>query len=65
MNVDLRLTVGMLFVMLAALLIGYGLWATGTGPARDFGFNVNLIWGLVMGSFGAIMWIAARRPKRD
>lgn len=64
MNLDLRLPVGILFVMLAVLLVGYGLATPRQGAVMDFGFSVNLIWGALMGCFGLAMWAGALAAKR-
>ncbi len=60
---DLRYPVGVLFVALGALLAGHGLLA----PARTqaaLPINVNLIWGLTMLLFGALMLLGARVRRR-
>lgn len=64
MNLDIRLPIGLLFVILGVLLGLHGL-ATGlTDPARyerSLGLNINLWWGLVMLAFGAAMAHFGRR----
>lgn len=57
---DLRYPVGMLFLALGALLAGYGVIAPAR-PQTALPFNVNLIWGLAMLVFGALMFFGARR----
>ena len=60
---DLRYPVGVLFLALGALLAGYGVLA----PARSqtaLLINVNLIWGLVMLVFGALMLLGAHTRRR-
>jgi hypothetical protein len=70
-NMDIRAPLGALFVLLGAMLAGYGLLASGSGGPSDLssGTNVNLWWGLVMLAFGALMLAlsrrAASRPSRD
>ncbi len=64
---DLRVPVGILFVMMGVLLAGYGLLAHAEAPAHP-GFNVNAVWGGAMMVFGALMWIGAKlssRKRRD
>ena len=56
MNLDLRLPLGLLFVLLGAILVVHGL-AVGT---RVLGVNVNLAWGAVMTVFGGISLYLAR-----
>ena len=62
---DLRYPVGLLFLALGALLAGYGI-LTPARPQAALPFNVNLIWGLVMLVFGALMFFGAwgRRKRR-
>ena len=56
MGLDIRLPIGMMFSLLGALLVIYGL-ATGSTDiyASSLGLNVNLWWGLVLFLFGAVM----------
>jgi hypothetical protein len=62
-NMDIRAPLGALFMLLGAMLAGYGLLASGSGGPSDLssGSNVNLWWGLVMFAFGAIMLLLSRR----
>ena len=60
---DLRLPVGVLFLVLGALLAGYGAVTNaqaGAGPK----VNVNLIWGAAMLVCGALMLVAALVLRR-
>jgi hypothetical protein len=62
-SVDLRLPIGMLFVLLAVVLVGHGV-ATRDDAAmyeRSTGVNINLVWGGVMGVFGGVMLGLAKR----
>ncbi len=65
MSMDLRYPVGVLFITLGALLAGYGVLAPARPPAAA-PVNVNLIWGLIMLVFGALMILGAqgRRKRR-
>jgi uncharacterized membrane protein HdeD (DUF308 family) len=60
---DLRYPVGMLFLALGALLAGYGVLAPAR-PQASLPFNVNLIWGLAMLVFGALMFFGARGRRK-
>jgi hypothetical protein len=60
---DLRVPVGVLFVMMGVLLGGYGLLMQAKAPA-DLGVNVNAVWGAVMTVFGALMWLGARLGRK-
>jgi hypothetical protein len=68
MGLDIRWPIGLLFSLIGALLVIYGL-ATGSDTAlyrRSLDINVNLYWGLVLLAFGASMlalaWRGSRRP---
>ncbi len=66
MGLDLRLPIGLMFTLLGALLVVYGL-VTGSDAElyqRSLGLDINLIWGGVILLFGALMLdfaLAARR----
>lgn len=61
---DLRYPVGVLFLALGTLLAGYGVLAPAQ-PQATLPINVNLIWGLVMLVFGALMFLAAQGRRKD
>ena len=62
MNLDIRLPIGLLFLLLGALLTGFGMVGGTEIYAHSLGINVNLWWGLCLLVFGAIMaWFG--RPK--
>ncbi|THD64383.1 hypothetical protein [Phenylobacterium sp.] len=57
MTFDVRLPIGLLFLVMGLLVAGAGL--TG-GPAVDRGgLNIDLIWGAGMAVFGAAMLLLA------
>lgn len=51
MSFDVRLPIGLLFLAIGVLVGGYGAVAA---PMRE-GLNIDLVWGLVMAGFGALM----------
>ena len=64
MQLDIRLPMGLLFLILGVILMVYGLISD---PAiyvqHSLGQNVNLIWGAIFALFGgAMLWLARRRP---
>jgi multisubunit Na+/H+ antiporter MnhG subunit len=61
MNLDIRLPIGMLFFLLGVLLAGYGVLSDPSVYQRSLGYNVNLIWGLVLLAFGVFMLVRGRR----
>lgn len=62
MGLDLRLPLGLMFLAIGLLLLGYGV-LTWCSPmyARSMGQNVNVIWGGIMSLFGLAMLLLARR----
>jgi hypothetical protein len=60
MSFDVRTPIGLLFIAIGLLVAGYGAIAR---PAAG-GVNIDLVWGLVMAGFGAVMlalaWLARR-----
>jgi hypothetical protein len=61
MGLDIRLPIGLMFAILGALLVIYGLVGDKAMYARSLGVNVNLSWGIVMFIFGMVMLILGRR----
>jgi hypothetical protein len=61
---DIRLPIGFLFLLLGALLTGYGLVSDPSVYARSLGINVNLDWGGVLLAFGAAMLYLGRSRTR-
>ena len=64
MKLDVRLPIGMMFTLLGAILVVYGLLSDRAIYARSLGINVNLWWGLVLLAFGATMLGFALRSRR-
>ena len=56
MQLDIRLPIGLLFLLLGAILVGYGFMSD---PAiyvqHSLGQNVNLRWGTIFALFGGAM----------
>ena len=61
MGLDIRWPIGLMFTLIGALLIIYGV--ARPGGSVSLGVNINLIWGSVMLLFGLVMFISARRRK--
>jgi hypothetical protein len=71
MGLDIRWPIGLMFSLVGALLVIYGL-ATGSDTEvyrRSLDININLRWGLVVLAFGAFMltmaWRASRQPAQS
>ena len=63
MGLDIRIPIGLMFVIFGILVGGYGL-ATGGSEIyqrHSLGININLWWGLAMLAFGAVMLVLGRR----
>lgn len=61
MNLDLRVPMGLMFLIVGAMLSLYGTFTRGsTIYARSAGMNINLIWGVVMLVFGLTMFLLGR-----
>jgi hypothetical protein len=61
MGLDIRLPIGLMFLILGALLALFGLVGDHAIYARSDGIDVNLWWGLVLIAFGGVMLGLARR----
>jgi len=64
MQLDIRLPIGLLFVVLGALLVGYGLFTHGSpsGPGMDL--NLDAGWGGILLLFGVAMLLLSFRARR-
>jgi hypothetical protein len=64
MQLDVRIPLGLLFLVLGLILMGYGLMSDPAIYAQhSLGQNVNLLWGSIFTAFGVIVLIIARRGK--
>jgi len=62
MGLDIRVPIGIMFSLIGAVMLIYGL---GTGSDkelyhRSLDININLWWGLLLLVFGLVMYIAAK-----
>jgi hypothetical protein len=64
MGIDIRLPLGTLFLLLGLILIVYGAASDPSLYEQSLGINVNLYWGVVLLSFGALMFALSRRGAR-
>ena len=64
MGLDIRLPIGLMFTILGALLVGYGLFGDPSVYQRSLGYNVNVSWGAVVLLFGVLMLHFGRRAMR-
>lgn len=65
MSLDLRIPMGLMFLLLGVILTGYGL-ATNGSPIYNasLGINVNQWWGIVLLIFGFTMYVLGRRGQK-
>jgi hypothetical protein len=63
MQLDVRLPMGLMFLIIGLILAAYGLvtWSDAAMYQRSLGYNVNFWWGLFLAAFGAAMLFLARR----
>lgn len=63
MQLDIRLPMGLLFLLLGAILVVYGFMSDpAIYVAHSLGQNVNLAWGVIFAAFGAVMlWLSRHR----
>lgn len=65
-QLDVRLPMGLLFLTLGVILVGYGLTAdTAIYAQHSLGHNVNLLWGALFAVFGGVMLWLARRARNS
>jgi drug/metabolite transporter (DMT)-like permease len=64
MTLDIRIPIGLLFAILGALLVAYGLISDPKIYQRSLDININLWWGLVMLLFGGLMIFLGRQGAR-
>jgi hypothetical protein len=63
MGLDIRWPIGLMFTLIGVLLTSYG--ALRRSDSLSLEININLVWGLVLLVFGALMLWLAWRGKSD
>jgi hypothetical protein len=65
MGLDIRIPLGLMFLVTGGLMALYGLFTRGSAIyEKSLGMNINLIWGALMFVFGVVMYMLGRRPRR-
>lgn len=65
MQLDVRIPIGLLFVVFGAILVIFGLVSDPSiYEAHSLGHNINVSWGAVQIVFGAVMLLLAYRGKK-
>lgn len=65
MGLDIRLPIGLMFLLIGVLLTGAGLTADPASLKRSLDININLYWGLFLVVFGAFMLVMSWRAKKS
>ncbi len=64
MGLDIRVPLGLIFLITGGMMTLYGLFTRGSAIyARSLDINLNLIWGAVMFVFGLVMFLVGRRQR--
>lgn len=63
MQLDIRLPMGLLFLLLGIILVTYGFVSDPAIYAKhSLGQNVNLLWGAIFALFGgAMLWLSRKK----
>jgi hypothetical protein len=65
MGLDIRIPLGLMFLVTGGLMALYGLFTRGSAIyEKSLNMNINLIWGGLMLAFGLVMYLMGRRPRR-
>lgn len=64
MNFDLRLPLGLLFLIFGVILAGYGIVSSPEIYQRSLGINVNFWWGLFLILFGGLILLPVLLKRR-
>jgi hypothetical protein len=64
MGLDIRLPIGLMFSLLGAVLVVFGLVSDDAVYARSLGYNVNLWWGAVLLIFGVAFTYYGQKGTR-
>jgi len=65
MGLDIRIPLGLMFLVTGGLMAVYGLFTRGSAIyEKSLEMNINLIWGGLMFAFGLVMYFLGRRPRR-
>jgi hypothetical protein len=64
MHLDVRIPLGLLFLILGLILVCFGFMSDPAIYAQhSLGRNVNLLWGSIFAVFGVIVLLISRRGK--
>jgi protein-S-isoprenylcysteine O-methyltransferase Ste14 len=63
MDLDVRLPMGTMFVLLGGILTAFGLFSDRAQYDKSLGIDINLWWGMVILAFGLVMLLLAWRAR--
>jgi hypothetical protein len=65
MGLDIRIPLGLVFLLIGGIMGIFGLYTHGDAALyqKSLGININLVWGGLMFAFGAIMFFFGKRHK--
>ena len=64
MGLDIRIPLGLIFLIIGGILTLFGAFTRGSALYdRSLGIDVNLLWGALMLLFGAVMFFVGRRQR--
>jgi protein-S-isoprenylcysteine O-methyltransferase Ste14 len=65
MGLDIRWPIGLMFTLIGAVLVVYGVVTSSDAEMykRSLGMNINLIWGILLLIFGLLMLILAKKAS--
>ena len=63
MGLDIRIPIGLLFIIVGVLLALFGIASDAELYVRSLGVNLNLWWGMTLTVFGAVMLLLGRRTR--
>ena len=65
MSLDIRLPIGLFFIVVGALLAAEGALGDASMNVRSLGLNINLGWGAIMIVTGSVLlWLCRRSATR-
>jgi len=64
MHLDIRLPIGLMFLIIGVVMSVYGITSGPEMYKRSLNINVNLLWGCVLVIFGLAMLLMAWRASR-
>src|SRR3954449_4347644 len=61
MKLDIRIPIGLMFAVIGAMLVVFGLFSNQVIYERSLDININIWWGIILLAFGLAMYFFGRR----